>query len=870
MPNRGVIGLILLCLVLPAVGAEMVLQKDWRLQEAARVTAPGEVISTPEFYPGGWYPAHVPSTVMSVLVDNDLYPDIFFADRLAKVDTAPFRRPWWYRTEFRLADTEWQAALLQFDGLIYRADIWLNGRRIAAADTTFGTFRRFEFPVGEVLRRDGVNVLAVCVHPPQPGDFNIGFVDWIPRPPDENMGIWRNVRLQLSGPVMLRFPCVRSRVDTATLRRADLTVSVEAHNTSAAALNGVLEVRCAGFTLRRPVGLKPGEKRLVTLTPGENPALRLRDPRLWWTHNLGKPELYTMEMDFLLDGKPSDRTRLRFGVRQVADYVNEQGHRGYILNGKKVLISGAGWSDTIFLDQAHTDLRAQVLYARHMNLNTLRLEDFWGNDETLYDLCDEYGILLMPGWSAHWEWKNYLGKPVDETYGGAVSPADIELLARYWHDQVKWLRNHPSIFVWLGASDLVPHPQLEKRYLDILRELDPGRPYLTSAGTKKSPLLGPSGVKMNGPYDYVPPVYWYLDTQRGGAFGFNTETGPGAQVPPLSSLRRMLPAAALWPINELWHFHCCRGEFANLNYYNEVLTRRLGAAAGPEEYCRKAQFINYEAMRAMFEAFTARKPRTTGIIQWMYNSAWPKMWWQLFDYYLQPTGAFYGTRLANEPLHLSYDYGAHAVNAVNNTHTPAVGLHAEVRVLDFSLRERFARTLPLDLAADEARRLLELPPPRDFSPCYFLSLRLTDAAGAVVGRNFYALAVKTDTLEWEKSQWYGTPIRDFADLTQLDSLPPARVRLSTEFLTAGETGRAVVRLENTGTTLAFFLELRLCGKRGGAPVLPVFWDDNYITLLPGESRTLNVEYRRADLAGDEPAVSVEGWNTAVPERSPQQ
>ena len=378
---------------------------------------------------------------------------------------------------------------------------------------------------------------------------------------------------------------------------------------------------------------------------------------------------------------------VRFGIREIADYRTEEGYRGFKLNGRKILIRGGGWADDLLLDVKHKKLQAEVLYARHMNLNALRLEGFWGTSQDLYNLCDENGILIMVGWSCQWEWTDYLGRPADEPYGGITTPEIMDLVAESWKDQILWLRNHPAIFVWAEGSDMIPHPDLERRYIAILKEIDPTRPTLVSTKGKTSEITGPSGVKMLGPYDYVPPVYWYVDTKNGGAYGFNTETGPGPQVPPLESLRKMMPEDKLWPINDFWNFHCSRGMFKDLARYNEAMDRRLGPAKDLEDYLRKAQFLNYEAMRAMFEAFVANKYKSTGVIQWMYNSAWPKLWWQLYDYYLQPNGAFYGARKAGEPVHLIYNYGNQEIAAVNSSATPSPKLKATIRVLDFGLKE---------------------------------------------------------------------------------------------------------------------------------------------------------------------------------------
>ena len=389
-------------------------------------------------------------------------------------------------------------------------------------------------------------------------------------------------------------------------------------NHADADVTGRLDGRLEGMIFSREVTLRPHETKKVEFTPETHPQLILPQPRVWWTHDLGRPELYTLSLSFNIKGAkpvpepapetppakpgekpeakpegkpqfrpgmgmprvlPSDMRTVRFGVREIADYRTEDGHRGFKLNGRKILIRGGGWADNLLLDNDPKRLRAEVLYARHMNLNALRLEGFWGTGRAFYNLCDENGILVMVGWSCHWEWENYLGRPADEPYGGIVTPELIDLVAESWRHQVLWLRNHPSIFVWAEASDMVPHPDLERRYIEIMKEIDPTRPTLVSAKDKTSEITGPSGVKMRGPYDYVPPVYWYVDTKNGGAFGFNTETGPGPQVPPLESLRKMLPEDKLWPINDHWSFHCCRGKFKD----PRPLQRGHGPAARPPD-----------------------------------------------------------------------------------------------------------------------------------------------------------------------------------------------------------------------------------------------------------------------------------------------
>ena len=482
------------------------------------------------------------------------------------------------------------------------------------------------------------------------------------------MGIFRPVTLRRCRSVSIENPFVRTDLDKKTPDRASLAVSAELYNRSGEPVTGILAGRIDSISFEKPVTLAARERKVIEFTPEQHENLLFHQPKLWWPHDLGEPNMYELHLEFSIKGAVSDVYQTSFGIRRVEDYFNKQGHRGFRINGKEVLIKAGGWTDDMFLADTSEKLEAQIQYVKHMNLNCIRLEGIWGKDHTLYDLCDRYGILMMVGWSCHWEHEQYLGKPVDERFGGITSPEDIDLIAKSWTDQILWLRNHPSIFVWTVGSDKVPHPDLERKYNQTFEKYDQTRPYLASTGgvgseqaiigTKVivSDISGPTGVKMLGPYAYTPPVYWYEDTKRGGAYGFNTETGPGAQVPVLETLKKMIPAEEFWPIGDCWDFHCGLNEFSNLDRFCQALENRYGPVTNVEQFAYRAQILNYELIRPMFEAFRVNKPKATGVVQWMLNAAWPKLYWQLYDWYLMPTGAFYGTKKACQQCQLIYNY----------------------------------------------------------------------------------------------------------------------------------------------------------------------------------------------------------------------
>lgn len=833
------------------------------MQSSAEVPTDGHQVASMNYNPENWHRAYVPGSVLGSLVNDGMYKNIFYHRNLERVPDAPFEVPWWYRTAFNIDELhDGQVYRLRFNGISYRADIWLNGKKIASADTIAGSFRQFILNVTPYIKK-GKNVLALKISQAKPGDLNIGFVDWNPEPPDKNMGIWRTVHLLESGPVSVTYPFVRTAVDTATLQHARITLGMILQNHSPKTVNGNLRISIGkNIHLSKKVSLPPNEKTQVILTPEEYAALNVDHPKLWWTHELGKPNLYELSINYDIDGKLSATKNMKFGIRQVSSYLDAAGWRGFRLNGKKILIKGGGWTDPMLLNPTPAEIKAGVDYAVHMNLNTLRMEGFWGENQEIYNLCDEKGILIMVGFSCQWEWAEYMGKDVKENEHGTILTSDrMNLAAACWQDQLLWLRNHPSIFLWLYGSDKWPQPALEEKYLAVLKTVDPTRPAISSAADVTSVITGRSGVKMRGPYDYVPPDYWYIDTANGGAYGFNTETGPGPEIPVLESLKKMIPADSLWPIGSAWLYHAARHNFHNLTRYNNAMDERMGKPADLADYLHKAQYLNYEGMRAMFEAFEANRFKATGIIQWMYNASWPKLWWQFYDYYLMPTGAFYGARKANEPMHVSYNYGKNAVDVMNNTLKDENSLSTDISVYDFNMKQVLHKTIPVEyLPERKTISAFSLPDDLPLSKTWFLDLKLYNNQHQLISTNFYVLSTQKDLLDEAKSNWYVTPQSQYADLTMLQQLPEVKLNVEQSFEQKDGETFAKVKIKNPTNHLAFMIHLDLRNKKNGESVVPIFWEENYITLLPGEERTVTGFCHTKDLNGQQPEVTIDGWN----------
>jgi exo-1,4-beta-D-glucosaminidase len=855
----------------------LVLREGWSLQSSCKVDAKGEVLSTPAFQPKDWYTVTVPTTVVAALVERKIYPDPFFGMNLRSFpgvtypiganfsnipmqQDSPFLVPWWYRKEFALpAGFKGKSIWLNFGGINYRANIWLNGKQIAKSDDTAGAWRTYEFDITGAALPGKANVLAVQVFSPTENDLAITFVDWNPAPPDKNMGLWRDVTITTSGPVALRYPAVVSTVDSPDNDKAHLTVTAQLKNAVDHPVKGMLKGRIEKVEFLQEVELAPGEVKDVAFRPEQFSQLNFDHPRLWWPAQMGKPELYGLSMEFTVDGKDSDRSETKFGIRQVKSEVLAANRRLFSINGKNILIRGGGWSPDMMLRENSQRLRDEFRYVQDMGLNTIRLE---GKLETkeFFDLADERGILVMAGWCCcdHWEhWANW-------------KPQDFTIAEQSLRDQIYRLRSHPSLVMWLNGSDNPPPPDVEQTYLKVEKELLWPNPVVSSATAKLAAYTGESGVKMTGPYEYVAPSYWQADKSDsgqhcnqggcGGAYGFNTETSMGPAVPPVESIRAMVGKDHLWPIDDSWNYHAGGGAFKDLHVFTDALNARFGPAATLDDYALKSQMQTYEGVRAMYEAYSRNKYESTGVIQWMLNNAWPSMIWHLYDFYLRPGGGYFGAKKAMEALHPVYGYDDHSVWVVSSQYADAKGLKLTAKVLNLDMTEKYSQQTALDALADSTSKVLTLPGIDGLSPTYFLLLRLEDSAGKLVGSNFYWLSTKQETLDWEKSNWYTTPTASYADYTALAQLPKVKLKIADHTERKGEEAITHVTLENPSKSLAFFVRLKVNRGKGGEEILPVIWEDNYVSLLPGERREVSATYRTKELGAAQPALEISGWN----------
>jgi exo-1,4-beta-D-glucosaminidase len=849
---------------------QLTLRGDWQLQSSAKIQSAGAAISTASFKPQGWYPTSVPSTVLAALVRDKVFPNPYYGmnlrlipgteykiganfTHLAMPPHSPFRAGWWYRTAFRLPATDrGRHIFLNFDGINYQANIWLNGQQIAGMNEIAGTFRTFSLDVTGIAKPGEKNALAVEVFPPTPDSLALTWVDWNPSPPDKDMGIWRRVYVTTTGPVAVHYPHVVTQLEMKPRPRALVTVIATLANTTATPVSGVLRGTIGHLAFEQRVQLTARETRRVRFKPAKFRALRFAHPRLWWPWELGQPNLYQLHLEFLTGGAVSDRQTLDFGIRHITSKINASGALEFFVNGKPLFIRGGGWAPDMMLRFNRRRTEAQIEYVRNLGLNTIRLEGKLIDNE-FFRIADRDGILVMAGWCCcdAWQvWKNW-------------DAADHRIAAESLRSQIRRLRNHASLLVWLNGSDVPPPPDVEQMYLGIEKALDWPNPIVSSASATPTIVTGPSGVKMTGPYNWVPPAYWWENKTAGGAWGFITETGPGPAPMPRESLERMMPAADLWPINKVWNFHAGSGMFTALDVFNKALAERYGKPKSLDDYLLKSQVMAYEGERAMFEAYAGNRYKATGVIQWMLNNAWPSLIWHLWDCYLVPGGGFYGVKKADEPIHIEYGYGARSVLASNRTRRSTGRLEAIATVYDLNLERAWRRHAFITLGPDAVRHVFTVPQLTKFSTTYFLNLELRNRRGHVVSRNFYWLSTKLDQWDAAHAHYYLTPTTAYADMTGLDRLPRTKLVASARERREGNRHVVFVSLRNPTSHLAFFVHLRLRRASDGLDAVPVFWSGNDVSLLPGERLTLTARIPNSQFGsgvGRGVLLDVGGWN----------
>ena len=828
--------------------APVSLNTGWQLQDIVKVSEAGDAISQPSYRPAAWHKATVPGTVLTSLVNDGVYPEPLYGEnnRPDKIPESLCRTSYWYRTEFSVPRSyAGKQVWLHFDGINYRADVWVNGHDLGSIK---GAFARGLFDVTPYVAVGGANALAVHILPqPHPGETHektqatgtgrnggdtardgptflcaIGW-DWIPGIRDRDTGIWQGVWLSASGPVVVQNPYVTSDLPLPRTDTADLTVQTTLKNITGQSQGGALVGTFGGTTFRQPVTLAANETKTLTLTAATVAQLHLRNPRLWWPNGYGPQNLYTLHLRFIQNNKTSDAQDVTFGVRQITYFVPGSDNLTLSVNGVPILCKGGDWGmDEAMKRISHARLDAEVRMHQQANYTIIRNWVGQSTSEDFYEACDKYGILV-------WD-EFFQPNPSD-----GPNPDDADLYLANVREKLLRFRNHPCIALWCGRNEGPPPPAIDAGDAKLVAELERQRYYQSSSG-------GGHGVGSGGPYFWrTPREYYNVDVP------FKTEIG-SMSVPTLEAVKAMMPAKDWGAINDDWAEHdFCAGAQGGDRYPYQIAAR-YGAVASLADFVRKAQLANYEAFRAMYEGRNAKLFHpVTGVITWMSNPAQPSFVWQLYSWDLEPNASLFGTRKACEPIHIQMNQNNWHVLVINNTPAALSGVTAKVAVYNLNGSLKYTHTDSLTAAPSAATDTGAIRFPADLSSVHFVRLELRDSHKRLLSDNFY----------WRETQ------QD--NFQALNTLP--RVTLAADVARHDAGGEILlsVTLKNTSQTPSLMAHLQLRRRHSGARVLPVFYSDNYVSLLPGEVKTITVAAAKEELNGDAPLVVVDGWNVTVPQ-----
>ncbi|HUU14411.1 MAG TPA: discoidin domain-containing protein, partial [Terriglobia bacterium] len=810
----------------------------WRLQRDSLVNSDGETLSKPGFQDNDWIVATVPGTVLSSYLNVGAIPDPNYGENQLLISDSFFCADFWYRNEFVAPPAaDGQRIWLNFDGINWKADVFLNGGKVGRIE---GGFTRGRFDVTGRLLPGRKNAIAVRVKKnATPGSVkqktfestgknggalgldnptfhaSIGW-DWIPTIRGRNTGIWDDVYLTVSGPVTLEDPFVTTTLPLPDTSRADVSIEVNLVNHESSPVTGILRGRFGEVEFEQPATVEGSGRKEVKLDPSTHPALRLQNPKLWWPAGYGEPHLYDMELRFEAPGgKVSDAKALAVGVRQMA-YSEEGGALKIWINGRRFVPRGGNWGfSESMLRYRGREFDTAVGYHRDMNFTMIRN---WvgqtGGDE-FYEACDRHGVMV---WQDFW-----LANPWD-----GPDPADNEMFMQNVKDTVLRIRNHPSIGLYCGRNEGYPPKPLEEGIRKVLGELHSGIHYIPSSADDV--------VSGHGPYMAMPLDFYfkYRATEK-----LHSELGM-PNIPPLESVRAMMPEAAMWPQGLAWGLHdfCLEGAQGG-DSFRKMIEHSYGGASNAEEWVSLAQFVNYEGYRAMFEAQSKNR---MGLVIWMSHPCWPSFVWQTYDYYFEPTAAYFGCKKASEPLHIQWNPESESVEVVNYSAGNLRGLTARAEILNMDGTVQWEKTASLDSAEDSVASCIKMEYPSGLTPVHFL--RLTLARGAeTVSRNFYLRG------------------REEGNYRAIRELPRAKLEAATRAERQGNIWRLTTELNNASNRPALMVRLKAVREKSGDRILPALYSDNYIALMPDERRTIETVIKHSDTRGEKPKIMVEGFNT---------
>jgi hypothetical protein len=832
----------------PALPAPVTLSSGWQLQDIVKVPDSGEKISASSFSPKGWYAATVPGTVLTSLVNDKVYPDPTYGEnnRPEIIPESLCHTSYWYRTTMEIpASYAGRRVWLNFEGINYSSEVWVNGAQIG---TTKGAFIRGIFDITDHVKPGQRAVLAVLVAPqPHPGVphehtllnglgknggitaldgptflSTIGW-DWLPAIRDRDTGIWQKVYLSASGPVLIKDPLVTTDLPLPRTDSSDVAIHVSVENITDQPQKGVLKGTIENVVFSRPVELAAHARQTISFSPQTDSALHIEKPRLWWPNGYGPQNLYQLHLSFDQDNAVSDNQDLSFGIRKITYSVPDSENLTISVNGVRVFIRGGDWG----LDEAlkripRERLEAEIHLHALANLNLIRNWVGQSTGEDFYELCDKYGILL-------WD-EFFQPNPSD-----GPDPDDLPTYMANVRDKILRFRNHPSIAVWCARNEGFPPKAIDDQLRVLMAELEPTRRYQPSSTSG-------AGVRSNGPYHWRVPREFYIVTDD----YFKTETG-SVSIPTLESIHGMMPQKDWEMITDDWAEHDLAKGAQWGDKYPSQLADRYGKVRNLADFVRKAQLMNYEAYRAMYEGRNAQLFHpTTAVITWMSAPAQPSFVWQLYHYDLEPNASLFAVRSAGEMQHIQFNQANGEVQVINNLPEPLTNAVAHETIYNLDGTVALERDYHFSAAPDVATTLGPVDFPANVSNVNFLKLDLDDAAGKLLSTNFY----------WRANADHPD------DLSDLNKLPMVNLQALADRHDEEGRCRITVTLRNPGHEIALMAHIQL-RRKSGERVLPVYYDSNYVSLAPGESRTIHVDADLKDLHGEDALVVVDGWNISV-------
>jgi hypothetical protein len=831
------------------------LGSGWQLQDVAKVPQAGAEVSTSAFDTAGWYAATVPGTILTTLVNDHVYPEPLYGEneRPEMIPESLVHTSYWYRTVVRIPGTyKNRHVWLNFDGINYSAEVWVNGTQ---AGTIRGAFIRGVFDVTAKVTPGETAVIAVLVTPePHPGVphehtlrngvgqnggvtaldgptflSTIGW-DWLDAVRDRDTGIWQKVFLSATGPVQLKDPFVATDLPLPKTDSADVTVTTTVENASDQPVVGEIRGTIENIVFERKVTLAPNTSQQIRFDAKSTPALHMEHPRLWWPNGYGAQPMYKLHLEFRTGGSMmgptvSDTKDVDFGVRKISYSVPGTDTLTISVNGVLIFIRGGDWG----LDEAmkripRERLDTEIRLHKLANLNLIRNWVGQSTGEDFYELCDKYGLLV-------WD-EFFQPNPLD-----GPNPEDVPTYVANVRDKVLRYRNHPSILLWCARNEGDPPPEIDVALRTVLAAEDPTRIYWPNSTD------GP-GVRSHGPYFWRAPREFYTVTDD----FFKTETG-SASIPTLESIRGMMPEKDWETIDDDWAAHDLAKGNQHGDLYPLILAGRYDKIANLADFVRKGQMANYEAFRAMYEGRNALLFHpTTAVITWMSNPAQPSFVWQIYHYDLEPMSSYFAVMHASEAVHIQFNEATGNVQVINNKPEPLTNLHAKVGVYNLDGSLAYEHDSTLTAAPDVATDLGPIDFPATVSAVHFIKLDLRDNAGQLLSSNFY----------WR------APATDPDNLTALNQLPMVKLTATVEAPKESVAGQRRLRviLHNPTGNIALMAHVQL-RRKSGERVLPVFYSDNYVSLVPGETKAIEIEAAASEFHGEAALVVIDGWNVTV-------